>query len=109
MKKDHEGTIRKISDFLGFKPTDEQWPNILKYTSFAWMKEHDDKFLASTRGPVPLLLPGAMVRKGSTGSQKDDGMTDEVSADMRAWAEKIVPFPEAIKYIYEGGAIPPDE
>jgi hypothetical protein len=44
MKKDHEGTIRKIADFLGFTPTEEQWPNILKYTSFQWMKENETKF-----------------------------------------------------------------
>ena len=38
MKADHEGTIRKIAAFLGFKPTAEQWPRVLEYTSFPWMK-----------------------------------------------------------------------
>ena len=46
MKSDHEGSIRKIADFLGVKPTSEQWPTILKYTSFQWMKEHENKFEA---------------------------------------------------------------
>ena len=38
MKADHEGTIRKIAAFLGFAPTAEQWPRVLEYTSFPWMK-----------------------------------------------------------------------
>ena len=44
MKADHEGSVRKIARFLGFEPTAKQWPKILEYTSFAWMKAHEDKF-----------------------------------------------------------------
>ena len=38
MKKDHEGSVHKIAQHLGFEPTAEQWPKILEYTSFKWMK-----------------------------------------------------------------------
>ena len=38
MKKDHEGSVRKIAAHLGFEPTEEKWPKILEYTSFKWMK-----------------------------------------------------------------------
>eukprot|EP00972_Heterocapsa_arctica_P051765 7615096-Heterocapsa_arctica.AAC.1 len=60
MKKDHEGSVRKIADFLGFKPTDEQWPKVLEYTSFSWMKAHEEKFESATIAPVPVLKKGAM-------------------------------------------------
>ena len=32
MKRDHEGSIRKIADFLGYKPTKEQWRKVLELT-----------------------------------------------------------------------------
>eukprot|EP00964_Phaeocystis_antarctica_P134745 scaffold99026_cov58-Phaeocystis_antarctica.AAC.2 len=56
--------MRKIAAHLGYEPTTEQWPKILEYTSFAWMKEHQEKFEVTTLMPFPLILPGGMVRKG---------------------------------------------
>ena len=56
--------MRKIAAHLGYEPTTEQWPKILEYTSFAWMKEHQEKFEITTLMPFPFILPGGMVRKG---------------------------------------------
>jgi len=106
MKKDHEGSVRRIAAFLGFEPTDDQWPKILELTSFAWMKQHEDKFEAATVAPVPVLKRGAMVRKGQTGVQKDDGMTAEIADSIKSWVEKLVPDPECRRWMYEGGALP---
>lgn len=107
MKRDHEGSVRKIAKFLGYTPTAEQWPNILNYTSFEWMKENEDKFEARTISPVPLLNKGAMVRTGAVGKQTQDGMTPKVSATMREFMEKMVTDPAARKWMYEGGPLPP--
>ena len=107
MKRDHEGSVRKIAAFLGFQPTAEQWPKILKFTSFAWMKEKEDKFEIRTLLPFPLLKKGGMVRKGQMGKAADDGMTPEIAATIRSWAEKMVPDAAARKWMYEGGALPP--
>lgn len=108
MKKDHKGSVEKIAKFLGYEPTAEQWPKILEYTSFPWMKENGIKFRAKTLGSdVPALLPHAMVRKGAVGDAKADGMTDEIAADMKEWAMKMVGDEAAVKYLYEGGPIPP--
>ena len=79
MKRDHEGSIRKIAEFLDIQPSEEQWPKILEYTSFPWMKQYEGKFEASTAGHVPILTTGAMIRKGAAGDAKSDGMTDEIS------------------------------
>ena len=65
---DHEGSVRKIAAHLGYEPSAEQWPKILEYTSFKWMKEHQEKFEINTLMPFgPFILRGGMVRKGETG------------------------------------------
>ena len=63
MKRDHEGSIRKVADFIGAVPGATQWPAILEYTSFPWMKAHDSKFDGTTMAKVPVLEHGAMVRR----------------------------------------------
>ena len=107
MKKDHEGSVRKIAKHLGFEPTAEQWPNILEYTSFKWMKANESKFEVPELLPFKLLLSGAMVRKGASGKQAEDGMTPEISAVISEWATKMVPDDAARRWMYEGGEIPP--
>lgn len=107
MKKDHEGSLRKIADHLGFSPTEEQWPNIIKYTSFEWMKEHQSKFEAATVSVMPLMETGAMVRKGATGKQYEDGMTEEISEQIHKFADMIIQDPAAIEWMFNGGPIPP--
>ena len=68
MKRNHEASIRKVAEFLEVEPTADQWPAILEYTSFPWMKRHEDKFEAITAGKVPILRAGAMLRKGEADS-----------------------------------------
>lgn len=106
MKNDHEATIRKIADFLNITPSSEQWSSILEYTSFNWMKQHEDKFEASTAGTVPILKSGAMIRKGQAGQAKSDGMTDEIAHHLREIGSRICSDPAAVKWYYEGGKLP---
>lgn len=106
MKRDHEGSIRKIAKFLDVEPTDEQWPNILEYTSFAWMKRHEDKFEAGTAGEVPILKAGAMIRKGEAGDAKSDGMTDDISRHLRALGDRVCGDSAVVDWFYEGGERP---
>jgi hypothetical protein len=106
MKKDHAGSVRKIAAFIGEEPTDDQWTKILEYTSFAWMKQHEDKFEARTAGKVPIPKSGAMIRQGAIGKAKADGMTDEISAHLREVGSQICPDADAVKWLYEGGKLP---
>lgn len=106
MKKDHEGSVRKIAEFIGEEPTEDQWANILEYTSFPWMKRCESKFEAHTAGKVPILTPGAMVPKGEVGKAKADGMTDKIAAHLRAVGSQICPDADAAKWLYEGGKLP---
>jgi len=106
MKKHHEESVRKIAEFIGEKPTDAQWADILEYTSFTWMKQHQDKFEARTAGAVPILKSGAMIRKGAVGEAKADGMTDEIAKHLRDVGEKMCPDTAAVKWFYGGGKLP---
>ena len=106
MKRDHEASIRKIAKFLGIEPTPAQWPAILKYTSFAWMKQHEDKFEASSASKVHILKNGAMIRKGEIGDAKADGMSDDIARHLRQFGERMFPNPAAIDWYYQGGQRP---
>jgi hypothetical protein len=106
MKADHEGSVRKIARFLGFRPTRKQWPKILEYTSFAWMKAHEHRFELRTVAPVPILDSGAMMRRGRVGAANDDGVTPEISADIARLGREILKDDAALEWFYRGGALP---
>jgi hypothetical protein len=106
MKADHEGSVRKIARFLGFRPTAKEWPKILEYTSFAWMKAHEDKFELRTVAPVPILDSGAMMRRGRVGTASDDGVTSEISADIARLGRDILKDDAAFEWFYRGGSLP---
>ena len=49
---------------------------------------------AATVAPMPVLKRDAMVRKGEAGVQKDVGMTSEITASIKSWADIFVPDSE---------------
>jgi hypothetical protein len=106
MKRDHEGSVRRIGEFLGFSPTPEQWRTVLECTSFRWMKTNEEKFEIRTAAEIPILDPGAMVRKGQTGAAADDGMTPKISADIAKLGRTILTDEAAFEWFYHGGALP---
>lgn len=107
LKREPEATVRRMAGFLGFEIADDGWPAILEYTSFPWMKAHEDKFeLRSISGAVPILDPGAMIRKGQIGASAEDGVTPEMSATIRAVGQEVVPDAAALAWCYGGGALP---
>ena len=105
LKRDHEGSVRRIADFLGFEVTDDQWPAILEYTSFPWMKAHEEKFELRTIADTPILDPGAMMRKGQVGASADDGITDAMSATIAATGREILLDKQAFEWCYRGGDV----
>lgn len=106
MKRNQEASIRRIAKFLGAEPDDDQWPSILEYTSFPWMKRHENKFETSTASKVPILKSGAMIRKGEVGGAKSDGMTDDISRHLREVGSRIFPDTAAVEWLYVGGERP---
>jgi hypothetical protein len=106
LKRDLEGSVRRIADFLGFDVSPSQWPAILEYTSFAWMKANEDRFELRGVTEVPILDPGAMIRKGKVGASSEDGVTPEISAAIAAIGRSILPDSAAYDWCYRGGALP---
>ncbi|MGE0486680.1 MAG: sulfotransferase domain-containing protein [Gammaproteobacteria bacterium] len=107
MTRDHEGTLRRVADFIGVTPDAASWAAIREYTSFAWMKRHNVKFDGVTLGETPILNPGAMVRKGQAGGAHADGMTATIAADLRALGASMCPDERALRWFYTGGTLPP--
>ncbi len=106
LKSDPEGSVRRIADFLGFEPTDDQWPGIMEYTSFGWMKAHEEKFELRSLSDPPILDPGAMIRKGQVGAAAEDGVTPEMSATIAALGREIVGDEAALTWFSHGGPLP---
>ncbi len=105
MVKDLPGGTKKIASFLGIEPSDDEWSKILEHSTFKWMKANESKFESHPHVSVRLLEPGAMIRKGKAGAAKEDGMTAEISRDLRAFGSKILTDEAAMKWLYEGGSV----
>lgn len=106
MVKDHEGSIKKIADFLGYGPyTDQEWADILELTSFSWMKKHEMKFEAKTIWEVPALMNGAMMRQGSFGLARKEGISEEVAKEIRGRGERVLTDETMLEWMYNGGDV----
>jgi len=105
MKRDHEGSVRRIAEFLRTEPTDLEWPVILECTSFQWMKQHEDRFELRGVTEVPILEAGAMMRKGRIGAAHEDGVTPGISAEIAGIGREILTDAAAFEWTYSGGAV----
>lgn len=103
MVKDHEGSIQKIADFLGCGPyTREEWQDILELTSFKWMKANERRFEATTVWDVPPLVRGGMMRRGSSGLARMEGLSEEMAEEIRDCGKEIL-TEDAFHWLYNGG------
>lgn len=104
MVKDHEGSIQKIADFLGYGPyAQEEWQDILELTSFKWMKANERRFEATTVWDVPPLVRGGMMRRGSSGLARMEGLSEEMAEEIRDCGKEIL-TEDAFHWLYNGGA-----
>jgi aryl sulfotransferase len=106
LKREPDVSIRRIANFLGFDVPDANWPTILDYTSFAWMKTNEDKFELRTIADIPILDPGAMIRKGQIGASAEDGITPQISGTIAEIGHTILTDPQAFEWCYHGGPTP---
>ena len=106
LKRDHEGSVRRVADFLGFEETAAQWPVILEYTSFTWMKAHEEKFEIRTVCEVPMMDSGAMIRKGQVGASAEDGISEAMSKELAQIGRDVLGDERVLEWCYRGGAVP---
>jgi hypothetical protein len=68
-----------------------------------FLEQHTDAFANAAVQP---LETGSLVRKGKAGAAHEDGMTKELSAELRALGPNILTAPAPLRWLYEGGALP---
>ena len=71
LKRDPGAVVDQITAFLGWELTPEQKAKVLKYSSFDWMKAHDEKFSGQTESGEALFKPGRFIRQGKVGAYKE--------------------------------------
>ncbi len=71
MKVDLPSSIDSIIDFLGWDISPEQRKRAIEYSSFAWMKAHDEKFSSQGDGDKPVFKPGQFIREGKVGKYRE--------------------------------------
>ena len=71
MKTDLSGILDQIVEFLQWSITAEQKQKVLEYSSFDWMKAHDEKFSSQGSDGKPVFKPGKFVRKGKVGGYRN--------------------------------------
>ncbi len=103
LKREPDASIRQIAEFLDFDVPEPSWPAILEYTSFAWMKAHEDKFELRSVTDIPILEPGAMLRKGQTGTSVEDGITPRIADTIAEIGRTILTDRRAFDWCYHGG------
>lgn len=70
MKRDFAAALRQILAFLGWQLDDGQFQRAMEYSSFAWMKQHSDKFARQLGSERPIFKPGGFIRKGVVGDHQ---------------------------------------
>ena len=71
LKRDLAAGIDQIAAFLGWKLNSEQKSKVLEYSSFDWMKAHDEKFSGQAESGKSPFKPGRFIRQGKVGAHKD--------------------------------------
>ncbi len=97
LKRDLSKSIDDIAAFLGWELSPMHKASVLEYSSFDWMKAHDDKFSRQNRSNTPSFRPGQFIREGKVGSYSEL-MTPDLEQKIidRAYLELE---PECIRFI----------
>ena len=100
LKSDLGAGVDQIAAFLGWKLTQEQKAKVLEYSSFDWMKAHDEKFSGQSESGKSSFKPGQFIRQGKVGAHRDL-LTPELEKKIldRAHAELE---PECLRFLEIG-------
>jgi hypothetical protein len=69
------------------------------------MKAHESKFELCRVAAVPVLDPGAMIRKGKLGASAEDGVTPQISEAIAGIGQSILTDRAAFDWCYHGGPV----
>ena len=71
MKSDLAANIDRIVEFLHWDVSPEQRERAIEYSSFQWMKAHDEKFSSQGDTDKPLFKAGQFIREGKVGKHRE--------------------------------------
>jgi aryl sulfotransferase len=87
LKRDLEGEMRKLADFLGCDIPEASWPTLVEQCGFDWMKAHAEQ-VTPLSGAIFEGGAGKFINKGVNGRWKDVLTADDNAAyERRALAE----------------------
>jgi len=92
-----ESCIDRILTFLNWTIPDNVRSTVLQHCSFAWMKQHNDKFATRLDNGVSMFEPNRFIRKGTVGDHKN-GLSAEQEQRILERAKKDL-APECLQYI----------
>lgn len=91
LKSDLSKSVDRISNFLQWNVGSEHKEKVLEYSSFEWMKSHDEKFSSQGGDNKPVFKPGKFIRKGKTGGYRDLMTADQEALIMEKAEEMLEP------------------
>ena len=101
MKRDLEGSVRQIADFLGITLDEATMAKVVEHSSFDWMKQHAH-LAAPLGGSIWEGGATTFINKGTNGRWQGTLTADEIAAyDARAVAEL---GPECAAWLANGTA-----
>jgi hypothetical protein len=74
---------------------------VLEYSSFEWMKAHDDRFSRQMESGKPQFKPGQFIRQGKVGGHKEL-LTAELEKKILDFARAQLE-PECLRFLEIGG------
>ena len=102
LKRDLEGEMRRIADFLACDTPQDRWPAILEHCSFDWMKAHAE-WMAPLGGAIFEGGAESFINKGVNGRWRDVLTAEDVAAyERRALAEL---GPDCARWLAEGTGV----
>ncbi len=91
MKNDISLSVDKITGFLQWEISAEHKARVIEYSSFEWMKAHDEKFSSQGGSGKPVFKPGKFVRKGKVGAYQNIMTAEQEKAIMLKAQEMLKP------------------
>ena len=91
LKSDLASSIEQIINFLAWEITAQQKLKVLEYSSFEWMKAHDEKFSAQSANDKPVFKPGKFIRQGKVGEYRELMSSEQEQRILNKAAELLSP------------------
>lgn len=108
LKSDLSGSIKTLSNFLGVELSDTELDAVSTVSSFSWMKDHADKFNASTIGLfsedfkslIHAVHPTEIIRSGGVNYANE--ISDDQKRRIFESASLAIPNKECLHWIFTG-------